>query len=363
MLIILPTAEFVAFTHCGARCSRLFQINWTMDVQLSFSALEPPSTGVEVKLSRSPSPKPLAPRDMSKAPERKSSLQQALPLRKPSFDSEDDDAMTSSRDDYSCTSLVKEDQELVPLAKTKTLDELSHDFRLQQHQLGLLMQELSAYKSETTKTMETHLFDRFEGIKKHEVMTQFACKWFGILLVAHAFFYYFYFVLRQGSQASVDDDEVSSSHADTVTEGMLQISIYSMAYLFVVLFDIFWHALFPDRVRCERNTDYTHVIVAAHRAHQSLESMLPTVIRNFPRERIWVADNGFHDKDAEALCGRLGVNYEFIEEGNKANALVVVARKIKRRHGDAIKNGKAFPNWFTELDCFKSSAYLVFDPS
>lgn len=263
-------------------------------------------------------------------PARKSSTEKALVVREP--------GATGSTQ---CTTMIKggfAHDEIVPLVQTKTLEQIMHDYRFQQQQLTLLQQQLTEYKTETNKTMETHLFDRFEGIKKHDLMTQFACKWFGILMVAHIFFYYCYFILRQGSQAFVDDDQVSSAK-DTVVDGLLQVSIYSMVYLFIVLFDIFCLVLFPDRVRCERTTAHSHVIVAAHRAHASLEIMLPTVLRTFAPECVWVADNGFQDQESEALCKRLGVNYEFNPIGNKANALVVVARKIKRRHGDAVKNG------------------------
>lgn len=311
----------------------------TMESALVSAGLQPPSSslprtttkhsGYSVRSVR----KPLATRDQNRwTSNRKPSPPKAIVVRKSTFSSDsddDDDGGALIKGSYA--GRVK-NHEIVPLvAKTKTLDEL-------QKQLSHLQKELAVYKTETNKTMETELLDRFEGIKKHEVMTQFACKWFGILMVAHAFFYYCYFIVRKSSQASVDDDEVRSTRT-VASEGILQVSWYSVSYLFIVLFDIFWHVVTPDRVRCERTTAQTHVIVAAHRAHESLEVMLPTVLRNFAPDCVWVADNGFRDKDAEALCKRLGVNYEYNEAGNKANALVVVARKIKRQNGDAIKNG------------------------
>jgi hypothetical protein len=266
--------------------------------------------------------KPLASRDANKLPVRKPSWKKVLILGEGRLEGEETKALVKVHS-----------QDIVPFDETKTLEELDHDYRVQQHQLELLQLELSDYKSETNKVMETHLFDRFEGIKKNEVMTQFACKWFGILMIAHAFFFYCYFILRKGSPAFA-----GAKHQ--AVDGILQVSIYSFSYIFIVLFDIFWLTVCPDRVRCERTTAHTHVIVAAHRAHASLEVMLPTVLRTFAPECIWVADNGFRDKDAEALCARLGLNYEYNQVGNKANAIVVVARKIKRRHGDAVKNGK-----------------------
>jgi hypothetical protein len=303
-----------------------------MDDALDSAGLEPPSLSLVKAKSKSfgrSGRKPLASRDPNQRGSRKS-----LVMQKPNGDVAVRALIKGSYD-------VEDNGEIVPLVKTKTLADLMEEYGEQQKQLSLLQQDLTAYKTETTKTLETHLFDRFEGIKKHEVMTQFACKWFGILMIAHAFFYYLYFIVRQGSQALVgDDDEVEPGTARSVAaDGLLQVSLYSVSYLFIVLFDIFWNTILPDRVRCERTTDHTHVIVAAHRAHESLEVMLPTVLRTFAPECVWVADNGFCDKNTEDLCTRMGVNYEYNETGNKANALVVVARKIKRRHGDAVKNG------------------------
>ncbi len=320
-----------------------------MDSSIASSALQPPSTSMLRLQKKSVNPivrQPLAIKDPNLLPARKSSLEKTLILREPIIKSKTGSSMTKGNFARN---------ETVPLVKTKTLEQLMHDYRMQQHQLSLLQQEFTEYKAETNKTMETHLFDRFEGIKKHDIMTQFACKWFGILMVAHVFFYYCYFILRKGSQAFVDDDEVSSAK-ETVVDGIYQVSIYSMVYLFIVLFDIFCLVVFPDRVRCERTTAHSHVIVAAHRARESLETMLPTVLRTFSPECVWVADNGFQDKESEELCKRLGVNYDFNPVGNKANALVVVARKIKRRHGDAVKNGMSC---FLVLPFSSTSCLLV----
>ena len=298
-----------------------------MESSLVRSALEPPSTSMiqyKTKSGNHGARKPLASKAPSALPA--PALDRVLSVREPRV-------FGSSLTKGSFTR-----KEVAPLIKNQALEKIMHDYRMQHLQLTRLEMELAEYKSETNKTLETHLMDRFYGIKKHDVMTQFSCKWFSILIVCHAFFYYCYYVLRKGSQEMADDDQVSSA-LETVLDGILQVSIYSMVYVFVVLFDIFWLVLFPDRVRCERTTAGSHVIVAAHRAHASLEVMLPTVLQAFSPECIWVADNGFRDKESEALCRRLGVNYEFNPIGNKANALVVVARKIKRRHGDTVKNG------------------------
>jgi hypothetical protein len=288
---------------------------------LALSALAPPSASRHL----SPGRKPLALKDPNRMPFRKQSVQKPSAMIR-----------RGSRQVVPAAT-----QEIVPLVdRPKTLDQLLHQYRSQQGQLVLLKQELTAYKTRTNKTMEIELFERFEGINKNEVVTQFTCKWFGVVIMAHLVFYYFYYVLRQGSQTILDDDEFSGSTPLGVMEdGILQVSCYSFSYMFIVLLDIFWTILFPDKVRCERTTARTHVIVAAHRAHASLEVMLPTVLQTFAPECIWVADNGFPDIKAEALCQRLGINYEYNEVGNKANALVVVARKIKRRHGDSVQNG------------------------
>lgn len=234
----------------------------------------------------------------------------------------------------------EEVMEIVPLISGPIdIEKLANSYNAQQSQILTLKQELASYKHANDKKLHDHLFDRFEGIKKHEVMTQFACKWFGILMIAHAIFYYFYFILRKGTQLEIFDDDTVVVDRNPVEDGIMQVSMYSMAYLFIVFFDIFWYLVSPDKVRCERTTAHTHVIVAAHRAHDSLREMLPTVLQTFSPECVWVADNGYRDTEAEALCQSLGVNYEYNEVGNKANALVVVARKIKRLHGSSVKNG------------------------
>jgi hypothetical protein len=290
-------------------------------VPLDMDALAPPSRPKQLVAGRPP----LGVKDPNRMPVRKQSVQKPSAIIR-----------RGAREVVRAPT-----QEIVPLVdRPKTLDQLLHQYRSQQGQLVSLKQELREYKARTNKTMEIQLFERFEGIDKNEVVTQFTCKWFGVVLVAHLVFYYFYYVLRQGSQTVLKDGETGRSTPMTIVQdGILQVSCYSFAYMFIVLLDIFWTILFPERVRCERNTARTHVIVAAHRAHESLAVMLPTVLQSFAPECIWVADNGFPDIQAEALCQRLGVNYEYNEVGNKANALVVVARKIKRRHGDAIQNG------------------------
>lgn len=83
-----------------------------------------------------------------------------------------------------------------------------------------------------------------------------------------------------------------------------------------------------DEPRGERNTDETHVIIAAHRAAQSLRDTLPAVLQTFPASRVWVADNGFEDTDTAALCLELGVRYRFLAPPNKTFALYSVAKEI-----------------------------------
>ena len=236
----------------------------------------------------------------------------------------------------------QEQQKLGTPPQTQTLNKIFQLYQNQQEELILLKQELVKYKRDTNETLNVDLHDRFEGISsKHEIMTQYACKWFGIMIIGHLLFIYIYFFVRQSTQTGiVDDDEVSSAR-EQAQDGLMEVTAYSFSYLFIVIFDIVWMTIFPDKVRCERRTtDNTHVIVAAHRAHESLEVMLPTVLRTFDPQCVWVADNGFPDEETEALCDRLGVHYVYNPIPNKANALVVVARKIKRKFGDTIKNGK-----------------------
>jgi len=228
----------------------------------------------------------------------------------------------------------------------QAFDDLCRSFRSQQSRLTLLEQDLVKTKV-TTNKLEMEVHHRFEGINRNEVITQTSCKWFAGLILIQAVVYYLYFVFRKGTMIGAQDDDAvldwrifyDWSDLDIMEDGIFQVSCYSMVYLFMVLWDLLWLTLFPDRVRCERTTAHTHVIVAAHRAYDSLQVMLPKVLESFRPECVWVADNGFRDEQTEELCKRLGVNYEYNPVGNKANALVVTAEKIKRLHGD-VKNGE-----------------------
>jgi len=180
----------------------------------------------------------------------------------------------------------------------------------------------------------------------YKVMTSFSCQWFVVLAVFHLAFYFLYFILRKGTSEKDppdDDDEATALFLEQESQyqEIIRLSIYASIYMFICIWDIFWTCVTPDRVRCERTTEFTHVIVAAHRAATSLEEMLPTVLQTFAPSCIWVADNGYRDQATELLCQRLGVNYEYNPVGNKANALLVVAKKIHREYGGQVKNGES----------------------
>ena len=93
--------------------------------------------------------------------------------------------------------------------------------------------------------------------------------------------------------------------------------------------------LHHDVVACKRTTEHTHCIIAAHRAYESLVTTIPSVLKSFPAERIWVADNGYKDAQTELLCLELGVHYRFLDIGNKTYALYMVAKEVERYDPEA----------------------------
>jgi hypothetical protein len=90
----------------------------------------------------------------------------------------------------------------------------------------------------------------------------------------------------------------------------------------------------PDTVQCQRSTKGAHVIVAAHRAYDSLTTTLPSCLKSFSPSQVWVADNGYEDTETSRLCLELGVHYRYFPIGNKAYALLAVAREIETTLGD-----------------------------
>ena len=165
-------------------------------------------------------------------------------------------------------------------------------------------------------------------LNKGDLMTQFAGKWFSGVLAFAVLLFYAYYIVR-GDQAPIDQ---------TKSRKVIYISCFCGIYLFMTLFDIMHVTFWPDKVKCAKNTDHTHVIVAAHRAADSLRSMLPSILQTFHPTCVWVADNGYFDEETQQICKELGVNYRFNSYGNKANALLVVARHIQRTYGNKVKN-------------------------
>jgi hypothetical protein len=83
---------------------------------------------------------------------------------------------------------------------------------------------------------------------------------------------------------------------------------------------------------CLESGGRTAVVVTAHNAFDSLLAALPTIIRAFPAQDIWIADNGdVACSSTKALCESRGLNYVFYDIGNKTNAIVQTVRILKER--------------------------------
>lgn len=81
------------------------------------------------------------------------------------------------------------------------------------------------------------------------------------------------------------------------------------------------------------------VIVAAHKAHDSLRQILPSVMAAFPAHQIWIADNGHtQDTDTQRLCVELGLQYRFYNIPNKTYALYRTAKEIYDTHHDQARS-------------------------
>lgn len=81
-----------------------------------------------------------------------------------------------------------------------------------------------------------------------------------------------------------------------------------------------------------------HVIIAAHKAHDSLQKILPSVLAAFPSRQIWVADNGLVQDDAtQKHCQELGIQYRFYPIPNKTYALFKTAEEIYDTYHDDAK--------------------------
>lgn len=109
----------------------------------------------------------------------------------------------------------------------------------------------------------------------------------------------------------------------------------------------------------EAANENAYVIIAAHKAAESLRTTLPTVLESFRGSHIWVADNGLQpDEDTRQLCQALGVQYRFYNQPNKTWALYQTAKHILAVVGD--DNAQALvlldddtelpPDFFVRLD-------------
>ena len=91
-------------------------------------------------------------------------------------------------------------------------------------------------------------------------------------------------------------------------------------------------ALPAHPTRCNENS---HVIIAAHKAHDSLKNILPNVLAAFPARNIWVADNGeVRDEATQLHCQEVGIQYRFYPIPNKTYALYKTAQEIYDIHHD-----------------------------
>ena len=129
----------------------------------------------------------------------------------------------------------------------------------------------------------------------------------------------------------------ASSPHDPVTEIMATCQIYLGVEILQFLLA---HATIrrqppptlPSQATCNQGT---HVIIAAHKAYDSLQEILPTVLSAFPADQIWVADNGLEqDTATQQHCQELGVKYRFYDIPNKTFALYMTAREIYDTHHD-----------------------------
>ena len=175
---------------------------------------------------------------------------------------------------------------------------------------------------------------RIMSINDPEVteVQKFGFPWyyFCAVLCFHISFFYWYFLLLE--------ERTSGLRGNVIKWGLVGVVTWSLIYYFLAIWDVLLIVLMPDQVKCERTTAHTHVIVAAHKAEDSIRIMLPRMLKTFDPDCVWVADNGWKDDAVEELCNELGVHYLFNEIGNKCNALTECALKIKHDYGDEVKN-------------------------
>jgi len=195
-------------------------------------------------------------------------------------------------------------------------------------ELTVLKAELTKLRKES-KAFKANVEKEFKGVKTYttSTVTHFGLYWIIMMagLTLAALYGYILFRAIRGSTTTFDALYVYSG--------------YCGLYVVYLLMDVFWTTVRPDRVRCDKNTHRTHVMVAAHRAEESLAVMLPQVLQSFEPGAVWVCDNGYYDGGrTRELCERLGVRYRYNKVGNKANALLATGREIERDYPE-VKNG------------------------
>jgi hypothetical protein len=169
-------------------------------------------------------------------------------------------------------------------------------------------------------------------LRKEAGITRFGLTWFAGLFTVQIGLVLIYVFLR-GSGYDITESSVIGPEE--------QVLIFVAIFLGFTFFDVFNMCVCPDRRVADeaKNVANTHVIIAAHRAAQSLDKMLPRVLAVFTPDHVWVADNGYPDEATQQLCRRLGVHYRYNSIGNKANALLQCAMEIKESTVYDVDNG------------------------
>ena len=128
------------------------------------------------------------------------------------------------------------------------------------------------------------------------------------------------------------------------TNHLREILLTSSMYIVFEIFQLVRIKLFrpapplpPAHPR--RHNENAHVIIAAHKAYDSLKNILPSVIAAFPAYQVWVADNGLvRDQDTEDLCREWGIQYRFYNMPNKTWAIFKTAQEIYDTHLDRVSS-------------------------
>jgi hypothetical protein len=156
-------------------------------------------------------------------------------------------------------------------------------------------------------------------------MNLFFFAWYA-LLAGGAYVTYEYYIMVEGSWRS------PRGHHNPLLDVLLTCFLYvNMELIQLALSRIprkHPPALPPPHLQAKANAG-VHVIIAAHKAADSLRNILPSVLDAFPAANVWVADNGLQqDTDTQALCQEQGVQYRFYPIPNKTFALLKVAEEV-----------------------------------